>query len=132
MRRQGPDAALTEVLTDLEHCLVGVPAGALQRVVIAYEPVWAIGENATAAAPEDIRAVHLGIHAWLCGLAPGGEAARVIYGGSVDELVAPAVLEQPGVNGLFIGRRALDPTAFARIAREQIRSAALPSDKSGS
>ena len=48
----------------------GCPAGSLGGVVIAYEPVWAIGENATAAAPDEIRAVHQGIHAWLDRRAP--------------------------------------------------------------
>ena len=45
---------------------------------------------------------------------------RVIYGGSVDEAVAPEVLDQPGVDGLFVGRRALDPAAFATIAQVTI------------
>jgi triosephosphate isomerase len=121
---RGPDEALSEVLTDLQQCLMGVPTEALRRIVIAYEPVWAIGEHATAADPEEIRVVHAGIHAWLSSLAPGGAAARVIYGGSIDELVAPAVLDQAGVDGLFIGRRALDPTAFATIARTPVRAAA--------
>ena len=90
---------------------------AISGVVVAYEPVWAIGENATAAAPDEVRAVHDGIHAWLADSFDGGGAVRVIYGGSVDEAVAPAVLGQPGVDGLFVGRRALDPAAFATIAR---------------
>jgi triosephosphate isomerase (TIM) len=114
--RRGPEAALEAVLPDLERCLQQVPAGSIDGVVIAYEPVWAIGENAAAAAPDVIRAVHQGIHTWLSQRFEGGAAGRVIYGGSVDEAVAPAVLGQPGVDGLFVGRRALDPTAFARIA----------------
>ena len=123
---RGPVAALADVLPDLERCLAGVSADALHRIVIAYEPVWAIGEHATAAAPKEIRAVHVGIHAWLRGHAPGGETVRVIYGGSVDETVAPLVLGQPGVDGLFVGRRALDPAAFATIARVPILPAAAP------
>ena len=114
--RRGPEAALGAVLPDLEQCLEQVPAGSIGGVVIAYEPVWAIGENAAAAAPDVIRAVHQGIHAWLAGSFDGGGAVRVIYGGSVDEAVASAVLGQPGVDGLFVGRRALDPAAFATIA----------------
>ena len=42
---------------------------------------------------------------------------RVIYGGSVDEVAAPAILAEPGVEGLFVGRVSLDAEAFARIAR---------------
>ena len=92
--------------------------------MVAYEPVWAIGEHATAAAPDEIRAVHEGLHAWLGRRGPAGAAVRVIYGGSVDEAIAPLVLGQPGVDGLFVGRRALDPAAFAAIARVAIRTAA--------
>ncbi len=114
--RRGPEAALGSVLPDLERCLEQVPAGSIGGVVIAYEPVWAIGENAAAAAPHEVRAVHQGIHSWLAGTFDGGDAVRVIYGGSVDETVAPTVLGQPGVDGLFVGRRALDPAAFATIA----------------
>ncbi len=122
-RREGPETALATVLADLEGCLARVPAGALDRVVIAYEPVWAIGANATAAPPDEIGAVHEGLHAWLAGRAPGGGAVRVIYGGSVDEQNASLVLGQPGVDGLFVGRRALDPILFARIAGTPITPA---------
>lgn len=120
-RRGSPAAALAEVLPDLEGCLARVPADALARVVIAYEPVWAIGVHATPAAPDEIRAVHEGVHAWLRRRAPARVAVRVIYGGSVDETIAAIVLAQPGVDGLFVGRRALDPAAFAAIARTPIR-----------
>ena len=115
--RRGPEAALATVVPDLEHCLELVPAGSIAAVVIAYEPVWAIGEHATPAAPDEIRAVHQGLHAWLDRRGPTGAEVRVIYGGSVEESIAPLVLGQPGVDGVFVGRRALDPVAFAAIAR---------------
>jgi triosephosphate isomerase (TIM) len=78
------------------------------RVVIAYEPVWAIGEGAAAADPAHIGAVHRGLHEL---------GARVIYGGSVDPLTAGPILSQDGVDGLFVGRAALDPRQFAAIAK---------------
>jgi len=124
--RAGPEAALRAVLPDLEQCLGQVPAGSVGGVVIAYEPVWAIGEHATPAAPDEIRAVHQGLHAWLERRGPTGAVIRVIYGGSVDEAIAPHVLGQPGVDGLFVGRRALDPAAFAAIA-----GAAIPGPADG-
>ena len=123
IRHGDPATALAEVLPDLERCLALVAAEALPGVVIAYEPVWAIGARATPAAPDEIRAVHEGLHAWLRRRAAGGESVRVIYGGSVDETIAPLVLGQPGVDGLFVGRRALDPAAFASIARVPLRPA---------
>jgi triosephosphate isomerase len=119
-RRAGPEAALAEVVPDLELSLAGVAAGGLARVVVAYEPIWAIGQGATAASPEEIGAVHAGLHAWLEGHAPEGRQVRVIYGGSVDAEVAGEVLAQPGVDGLFVGRRALDPVVFAAIARTAV------------
>jgi len=114
--RSGPEAALATVLPDLERCLAHVPPGLLDRVVVAYEPVWAIGERNSPATPAEIRAVHAGLHAWLERRDPGGGDVRVIYGGSVDEAIAPQLLGEPGVDGLFVGRRALDPQAFATIA----------------
>jgi len=116
-RRLGPAAALEQLLPDLERSLGGMPAGSFDRLVVAYEPVWAIGDGAVAAPPDDVGAVQSGIRAWLDARAPDGSAARVIYGGSVDEAIAGQLLAQPGVDGLFVGRRALDPVAFAAIAR---------------
>jgi triosephosphate isomerase len=112
-----PAQALDEVLPDLEACLEGMRGEVLGRIVVAYEPVWAIGAGADPATPEEISAVHQGIHAWLAasGAPPG--RGRVIYGGSVDEDVAPGILAGSGVDGLFVGRRALDPRFFAQIAR---------------
>jgi triosephosphate isomerase len=131
-RRGGPAAALAAVLPDLEGCLAQSPAVSLDRIVIAYEPVWAIGVNAAAATPDEICAVHEGLHAWLGRRAPGGDAVRVIYGGSVDEELASLVLSQPGVDGVFVGRRALDPATFGMIARTSIRPATAPPRAPGS
>ena len=123
-RHRDPDAALAEVLPDLDRCLARVPVEALPRVIVAYEPVWAIGEGGTAASPDEIRTVHEGIHAWLGDRSPGAAAVRVIYGGSVDEALAPRLLGEAGVDGLFVGRRALDPASFAAIARTPARNPA--------
>jgi triosephosphate isomerase len=86
------------------------------RVVVAYEPVWAIGVGAVAAEPAWVGDVHGAIHEWLQSNLDGGDAIPVIYGGSVNSGSAGPILAQPGVNGLFVGRSALDPVEFARIA----------------
>jgi triosephosphate isomerase len=78
--------------------------------------VWAIGEAATAAPPDEVAVVHRAIHRWLEDRGPGGTEVRVIYGGSVDAGVASELLLQPGIDGLFVGRAALDPAVFAEIA----------------
>ena len=82
-----------------------------RRLVIAYEPVWAIGSGARPADPGHIGSVQRGIKA---ALGPR-RGVRVIYGGSVDPSTAAAILAEDGVDGLFIGRAALDPAAFAEI-----------------
>jgi triosephosphate isomerase len=86
------------------------------RVLVAYEPVWAIGVGAVAAEPAWVGDVHDAIHDWLRSNLDGGDRTPVIYGGSVNSSSAPGILAQPGVNGLFVGRSALDPVEFARIA----------------
>jgi triosephosphate isomerase len=101
------ESALDHVLGQARTGLGLVPEAHRHRAVIAYEPVWAIGEGAAAADPTHIGAVHRGLHAL---------GTRVIYGGSVDQLTAGPILAQDGVDGLFVGRAALDPRAFAEIA----------------
>ena len=120
-REAGPDRALDEVLPDLEACLSRVPRDRLDRIVVAYEPVWAIGVGAHPPSPEEISAVHRGIHAWLAAAGAAARSVRVIYGGSVDEELAPTILAEAGVDGLFVGRRALDPLFFAQIARAPVQ-----------
>ena len=102
-----PEAALEHVMRQAQIGMSLVADDERTRVVIAYEPVWAIGEGATAADPAHIAVVHRGLHAL---------GARVIYGGSVDALTAGPILAQDGVDGLFVGRAALDPARFAAIA----------------
>ena len=111
----GPAAgAIRFVSGQLEGALGGLAADELERVVVAYEPVWAIGSGARAAGLDHVEAVHAGIREWLDARdAPG---ARVLYGGSVDPANAPGLLAVPGVDGVFVGRSALDPEAFVAIA----------------
>lgn len=87
-----------------------------RRLVIAYEPAWAIGEGASPADPEWVGSVHAEIRAALP--MTRGEAATlpIIYGGSVGLAGAGRLLGQAGVDGLFVGRMALDPRVFAAIA----------------
>jgi triosephosphate isomerase len=103
-----PEAALDHALRQARKGLSMVHEHDRARVVIAYEPIWAIGEGAAAADPAHVGAVHRGLRE----LVP-----RVIYGGSVDQLTAGAILSEDGVDGLFVGRAALDPARFAAIAQ---------------
>ena len=107
LKPSSPGSALDHVLRQARTALGLVPKSDRRRVVIAYEPVWAIGEGAAAADPAHIGAVHRGLREL---------DARVIYGGSVDTVTAGPILTQDGVDGLFVGRAALDPKRFAAIA----------------
>lgn len=99
------------VARQLRAALVGVDPGA--DLVIAYEPVWAIGtgKNAT---PEDAAAAHAGIREVLeaVGLP---RATRVLYGGSVNQGNVAALLGQPGIDGVLVGGASLDPEGWAAI-----------------
>jgi triosephosphate isomerase len=98
--------------------LEGVAAGDLDRVVIAYEPVWAIGTGKTAT-PEDADA----IHAWIrkvIGKLYGGEAAEKIiiqYGGSVKSENAAQLMAKENIDGALVGGAALKAETFVPIAK---------------
>lgn len=109
------DAVIASVGDDLGRCLAQVGATDAGRVVVAYEPAWAIGAGAKAASADHVGTVQRALARWLARWAPGVRVP-VIYGGSVDPASAPALLAEPGVDGLFVGRRALDPVELARIA----------------
>jgi len=91
----------------------------LVQVLVAYEPWWAIGEGAQAAPLDHVSGMHGLVIAWLAARGPGGAGVPVLYGGSVDLANAAALLGTPGVDGLFVGRAALDPDVFARIVTTQ-------------
>jgi triosephosphate isomerase len=119
-----PAAAVGHVGAQLETALGALTTAELATVVVAYEPVWAIGEGARAAAADHVAALHGAIRAWLDDR--GGSASRVLYGGSVDADNAPGLLALPNVDGLFVGRAALDPAVFVRIATSPLGAGAVP------
>lgn len=114
--RRGDLAETLAFLVDgLGRCLAAIAPADLARVVVAYEPEWAIGVGAIAAPPEEVGSIHRALGSWLAER-PGGAGVPILYGGSVDVPAAPTLLNEPGVGGLFVGRYALDPVNFARIA----------------
>jgi triosephosphate isomerase len=96
--------------------LDGVTAGQLVQVVVAYEPVWAIGtgRNATPAqAAEAHGHIRRRLQQWFG--AEAAEQTRVIYGGSVKPDNIATLVGQPDVDGALVGGASLDPRAFFEI-----------------
>ena len=83
------------------------------RMVVAYEPVWAIGTGRTAT-PEQAQAVHAHIRSQLQGL--GVPQVRVLYGGSVKASNAASLFAMPDIDGALVGGAALVAEEFLRIA----------------
>lgn len=113
--RGAPDEAAADCIRQLESALAPArAAGTGGRVLVAYEPFWAIGA-AEPAAPEHVTAVCRTLRAHVAGdlLFPG---AQVIYGGSAGPGLLPRISR--GVDGMFLGRFAHDPGAVRRILDE--------------
>ena len=92
-----------------------VPPERLAEVVIAYEPVWAIGTGLVAT-PEQAQDAVAVVRALVEGMdKDAGEAVRVLYGGSLNAENAPELLSLPDVDGALIGGASLDPASLARI-----------------
>jgi triosephosphate isomerase len=110
---------LGTVKTQLEECLAGLPKSAVSRIVIAYEPVWAIStsENHRDATPEDAIEMRIYIQKVLADMFGhgAGDKVRILYGGSVDEKNAIGFLITGRADGLLPGRASLTPKKFAAI-----------------
>ena len=113
------------VKTQLEECLAGVTRASISKVVIAYEPIWAISTTVGRkdATPEDSREMAVFIRKVLSDkFGTDGANTLIIYGGSVNEKDAEGFLKDGGVDGLLPGKASLDAKKFTEIIRiaEQI------------
>jgi triosephosphate isomerase len=108
------------VARQLRIALHSVTPEIAPQVILAYEPVWAIGDSGTTADVEYIRSMISAIRDVLDSMfgAKLAHAIPLLYGGSVFPADAPALLVSTGVNGLFVGRAALDPDGFADLIRD--------------
>ncbi len=122
-------ASSEAVVQQVKLAFAHLAPGEVGRCLIAYEPVWAIGEGGVPARPEHVREVHRAIRQATDQLASG--KVPVLYGGSVNADNAPKLAAQSMVDGLFIGRAAWEPTRFAALirsamsARESLRFTAV-------
>jgi triosephosphate isomerase len=97
--------------------LAGVEGGQLHEVVIAYEPIWAIGTG-NVATPEQAQEASAFIRALISARdTRAGERIRVIYGGSVKPENCPDMLALPDVDGALVGGASLKPDSFMAIVR---------------
>jgi triosephosphate isomerase len=106
------------VLRQLRAGFASIEANDRPKVLIAYEPVWAIGTGRTAT-PADASAVHAVIRSELETLCKSKEAAAgipILYGGSVNRENARELLRAPGVDGLLVGGASLDAASWSAIA----------------
>ena len=93
------------VLDQVRLALARLDADEVSRVIVAYEPVWAIGEQGRPASPAEVDPVMAVVAEHVSDLADG-PAPTLLYGGSVDLVNAPDLLRGPHTDGLFAGRSA--------------------------
>jgi triosephosphate isomerase len=98
--------------------LINIAPEEAGTVAIAYEPVWAIGTGRTAT-PELAAEAHLIIRSQVAQMLGRefAEKLRILYGGSVKPENAPALLNQPEIDGALVGGASLDPASFAKIVQ---------------
>jgi len=108
------------VIGQLQNGLKGVDESAMASIVIAYEPVWAIGTGKTAT-PEDAEAVHQVVRATIKDLysAAVAEATVIQYGGSVKPDNAAGLMNMTNIDGALVGGASLKPESFVPIAEFQ-------------
>ena len=106
------------VCQQISRAIHRIDAGELHRMVIAYEPIWAIGTGKTAT-PASAGEAHLVIRSEVARLVGRriADEMRILYGGSVKPENAEALLNQPEIDGALVGGASLDPHSFAAIVK---------------
>jgi triosephosphate isomerase len=106
------------ILGQLDRSLKGIPAAAVAEMVVAYEPVWAIGTGEVAT-PEDAQEAAAAIRSRLSDVHDAETAGRVriLYGGSVKPGSIAPIMAEPDVDGALVGGASLDAGQFAQICR---------------
>ena len=121
----GEELAIREAGTHVSHVIRQIRGGLeglgkpdLKKIVIAYEPVWAIGTGKTAT-PEDAQEVCASIREEIESIGSAEIAAkmRILYGGSVKSSNIVEIMKKPDVDGALIGGASLDPEELAKIVK---------------
>ncbi|HXS46094.1 MAG TPA: triose-phosphate isomerase, partial [Solirubrobacterales bacterium] len=113
---QARDAGETDAVLErqLQADLAGVETGGIENVVVAYEPIWAIGTGRTAT-PEQAQEACAFIRDVLRERGGVVDSVRILYGGSVKPANAAELMAQPDIDGALVGGASLDPEEFAAI-----------------
>ncbi len=116
VRQEGTHVA--HCVEQLRAALTDVPEKVLDTLVVAYEPIWAIGTGEVAT-PEDAQEVCAALRALLGEVFGAGvaDSTRVLYGGSVKSSNVAAIMAQPDVDGALVGGASLEADEFAKIVR---------------
>ena len=114
--QQEREAGLTEVIVKRQlAAVIHLVGHCVSEIVVAYEPVWAIGTGLTAT-PEQAQSVHAVLRAQLkAAAATGAERIRILYGGSMNAANAQSLLCQPDIDGGLIGGASLKASDFLAI-----------------
>lgn len=108
------------IKSQLTHSLDGLTREQITNILIAYEPVWAIGTGKTAT-PETAEEVHASIRSFIAELWDEDSAEHVVimYGGSVKPNNAKELMNQPNIDGLLVGGASLSVESFSQIVNYQ-------------
>ncbi len=108
--------AETVVATQLEHSLAELTASDLVRIVLAYEPVWAIGTGRTAT-PTQAQQIHAFIRQWIARKfdQASAEGLRVLYGGSLKPDNNADLMAEADIDGALVGGASLEAESFSKI-----------------
>ncbi|HEY0520067.1 MAG TPA: triose-phosphate isomerase [Ilumatobacteraceae bacterium] len=114
------EAGATEsrVVGQITAALDGLNADKVASLVVAYEPIWAIGTGRTATS-QDAQDVCAAIRGSIAGMvgSDAAESVRIQYGGSVKSANIAELIDQPDIDGALVGGASLDPDEFARICK---------------
>ncbi len=109
---------------ELQASLAGLKKSELSKIILAYEPIWAIGKNAIGVIdPESLSEVAVFVKKVLTDLfgRAAAESVPLLYGGSVDGRNAGILTKNTGVSGFLVGRASLSPESFAEVAEAMLQ-----------
>ena len=113
---------MAHTLAQLDAALAGLKPDQVEKTVVAYEPVWAIGTGKTAT-PDDAQEVAGALRNRLADkFGNTADRVRILYGGSVKATNIAAIMAQPDVDGALVGGASLDGDEFTKIVKNTVGS----------